>query len=472
MANQEILLKRSTNVYASEDLAWDALNKATHIKGQPMVAFYSSSGGNGDTTTGIILVVGTQNGTGTYKAVASHDDFLALDTRIDVFEDMFEFRTDSKGNTYIATKYDFASDKEISAGGIGDGEGSGTTLGTLGGLSNVKENVDTAATGSLLAFDGTHWYAIAQSAITPDLTGYAKTTEVNEAIATAKSELEGKINDVSTDVSGLSTWKSTAEGQISALEGTVGGHTTQINDVSGKVNTLIGNDTGKSVRDISKLAVADLLQGADADFDTLLEIANYLETHSSDAIEMSNSIEALKKITKTFYGDGTSVTEDSIKTYIDAAKQAALDAVTALQTGDVATAKDNIATLQTSVAALQAITITAGAGLTGGGNLSANRTINVVSANDGITVNTDNIQLNAVDNLTSTSTTKPLSANQGKVLQANITAVAGRSVTAGNGLTGGGTLTGDVTLDVNVDGTSIVITSDKLEVSKIDGGTF
>ena len=39
------------------------------------------------------------------------------------------------------------------------------------------------------------------------------------------------------------------------------------------------------------------------------------------------------------------------------------------------------------------VSITAGNGLTGGGTIAANRTINVVSANNGIVVNTDNIQL-------------------------------------------------------------------------------
>ena len=62
--------------------------------------------------------------------------------------------------------------------------------------------------------------------------------------------------------------------------------------------------------------------------------------------------------------------------------------------------------------------VVAGAGLTGGGTLESDRTLNVESANDGITVNADNIQLNVVDNLTSTSATQPLSANQGKMLDA------------------------------------------------------
>ena len=63
------------------------------------------------------------------------------------------------------------------------------------------------------------------------------------------------------------------------------------------------------------------------------------------------------------------------------------------------------------------IQIAAGAGLTGGGDLSENRTIDVVSADDGITVNADNIKLNIVNDLVTTSATRPLSATQGKKLQ-------------------------------------------------------
>ncbi|MGL5099561.1 MAG: tail fiber protein [Fusobacteriaceae bacterium] len=61
--------------------------------------------------------------------------------------------------------------------------------------------------------------------------------------------------------------------------------------------------------------------------------------------------------------------------------------------------------------------VLAGAGLTGGGSLSTDVTLNVVSANDGITVGADSITLNVVNDLVSTSVTRALSANQGKVLQ-------------------------------------------------------
>lgn len=65
-------------------------------------------------------------------------------------------------------------------------------------------------------------------------------------------------------------------------------------------------------------------------------------------------------------------------------------------------------------------TITAGNGLTGGGNLTEDRTININPADDSLTVTADNIKVNTNNTLTSTSTTQPLSANQGKVLNEKI----------------------------------------------------
>ena len=60
--------------------------------------------------------------------------------------------------------------------------------------------------------------------------------------------------------------------------------------------------------------------------------------------------------------------------------------------------------------AIQARTITAGKGLQGGGNLTTNRTIDVVSADDSITVGADNIKVNIYNGVDSTSITRPGSA--------------------------------------------------------------
>ena len=68
-------------------------------------------------------------------------------------------------------------------------------------------------------------------------------------------------------------------------------------------------------------------------------------------------------------------------------------------------------------------TITAGNGLTGGGDLTANRTIDIAPADDSLTVAADSVKVNTNNTLTSTSTTQPLSANQGKVLNEKVAQV-------------------------------------------------
>ena len=67
--------------------------------------------------------------------------------------------------------------------------------------------------------------------------------------------------------------------------------------------------------------------------------------------------------------------------------------------------------------------VVAGNGLTGGGDLTANRTINLSPADDSLTVTADNVKVNTNNTLTSTSTTQPLSANQGKVLNEKVAQV-------------------------------------------------
>lgn len=69
--------------------------------------------------------------------------------------------------------------------------------------------------------------------------------------------------------------------------------------------------------------------------------------------------------------------------------------------------------------------VVAGSGLTGGGTLESDRTLNVVAADDSIVVAADNIKVNTVDALTSDSATRPLSAKQGKALNANFAQLAG-----------------------------------------------
>ncbi|MGL5049330.1 MAG: gp53-like domain-containing protein [Fusobacteriaceae bacterium] len=67
--------------------------------------------------------------------------------------------------------------------------------------------------------------------------------------------------------------------------------------------------------------------------------------------------------------------------------------------------------------------VIAGGGLTGGGTLASNSTFNVVSQDEGIIVNEDNIKLNIVDDLSTGGVRRALSAEQGKVLNTKINAM-------------------------------------------------
>lgn len=250
---------------------------------------------------------------------------------------MFEKTTLEDGTEAIRAKLGLFTEYFLSAKGAnpsGDGTGSGGA-GALYLLADVKQDdegkeiVDGAVSGAVLVYNGNQWVAIPQSEIVPDLTGYATEDYVDS----------------------------------------------KVNPVSSKVTTLIGNDSGKSARTIAaeELAAQLIPDNAKDSLDTLAEIAAWIQSHPDDAAAMNVAIENLKKITKYFYNNG-SVTENSIKTYID-------DAIEALNIGDYAKAADltalaaRVTTAEGDIDTLQGRKVSAGNGLNGGGDLTADRTI-------------------------------------------------------------------------------------------------
>lgn len=89
--------------------------------------------------------------------------------------------------------------------------------------------------------------------------------------------------------------------------------------------------------------------------------------------------------------------------------------------------------------------------------------IDVVSSNDGIIVNANNITVDTINNLTTASTTKPLSSNQGKILSES-KADKTTQIIAGTGLTGGGDLTTDRTLNIVSANAGIIVNADNIEL--------
>lgn len=106
-----------------------------------------------------------------------------------------------------------------------------------------------------------------------------------------------------------------------------------IDTVSGKVTTLIGSvegDDGKSARTIASEEVAKIVAGADASYDTLKEISDWISSHKDDASAMNSAILALEGIVDGIGGEGEKAT---VVAYVT-------DAIAALNIGDYAKAAD------------------------------------------------------------------------------------------------------------------------------------
>ena len=128
----------------------------------------------------------------------------------------------------------------------------------------------------------------------------------------------------------LQAAKTYIDGQISGL-GTLAGKSEVAYDdlaaalkalIDGKadgtvVATLVGEDSGKSVRTISSEEVAKIVAGANANYDTLKEIADWIMSDSTGAAKMANDIARLDAILDGI-GDTTSGEYATVVAYVEA----------------------------------------------------------------------------------------------------------------------------------------------------------
>ena len=85
--------------------------------------------------------------------------------------------------------------------------------------------------------------------------------------------------------------------------------------------TLVGEDTGKSVRAISAEEVAKIVADADADFDTLKEIADWIMSDTTGAAKMASDISRLDAILEGI-GDTTAGEKATVVAYVESVIEA------------------------------------------------------------------------------------------------------------------------------------------------------
>lgn len=163
----------------------------------------------------------------------------------------------------LAVNYDAAGTAETKVKELADGA--------------VKENTDAIA-----AINNEETGLLKQAKDYAD----GKDAEVQENI----DALAGKVGEVAEG--------KTVVGMIAENAKAIEAHKT---DIDAKVTTLVGEDVNKSVRTIANEELAaQLLSGeADADFQTLQELAQWLENHPEDVATINLNIANLQKLIGT-----------------------------------------------------------------------------------------------------------------------------------------------------------------------------
>ena len=199
------------------------------------------------------------------------------------------------------------------------------TLKEVGGNIVINENVFAKdADGSL------------------NLLGFANAVAGAQLVKSA----DGKVSWVKPDattVEGLQT-------AVSTLQTTIGdensGLVKQVNDNSAAIEILNGNNTTEGS---VAYQIAQVVAGADASYDTLKEIADWISTHGTDAAAMNTQITTNKNdITALKTQVGTEPVATQISTAIDAALKDGESEKYALAS-DLSDANGKIATLEGKV---------------------------------------------------------------------------------------------------------------------------
>ena len=245
-------------------------------KGEIALATIAASAGTGLTEPVIMIKIG-EDGIKTFKELpwnfyAKASDVIAAAKSESA---LTEFVNNIIANAGIAT------DEAITAlsGRVSAVESGVSNLNALVGDAAVATQIQNAI--AELRLDETYDSKGSASAVQSDLNSYKSSNDT--AVAAAKKAGDDAQSDVNTlkekvgtvpDGKTVTQMISEATYDDTALSG-------RVTTVEDKVTILVGDDTNKSARTIASEEVAKIVDGADASFDTLKEIADWISNHKT-----------------------------------------------------------------------------------------------------------------------------------------------------------------------------------------------
>jgi len=365
----------------------------------------------------------------------------------------------------------------------------GIDFGLGGDVANLRyRHSDTSITSSVdfraPNFYGTFQGALSSSAqIADDISGSftAASSSLSSRIATAEAELENTLISSSAQVDHDSTTNFVANEHIdhTSVTLTAGDGLTGGGDISSNrsfaVDTTVLRTTGDNILSGSAQIATDIsgsFTAPSSSFSTRVttnetDITN-LQTDSgsfstrvttleTDLSTEQTNIDNLQTDSGSFSTRITTAESELSNTLFSSSAQVDHDSTTNFVSNEHINHSS--------------VTITAGSGLTGGGDITTTRTINV-GAGDGISVAADSVAVDATvlrttgDSIVSASAQITHDSTTGFVANEHIDH-SSVSITAGSGLTGGGTIAASRTIDIGA-GTGIDVAADAISVDVSD----
>lgn len=246
-----------------------------------------------------------------------------------------------------------------------------------------------------------------------EINTYVNTTS-KPALDSYEKEKEKELNTYTTTKKGeLDSHTTVKRGELDAYEKT---KETELNNYTGTKQTQLDSYTNTKKGELDTHTTAK--EGQLDTYTTGKE--GELDTHTA---EKKSELDTYEETKEGELNTFTSAKKTEITNHTNT-KKGELDTYTTQKKGEITTHTDSEierinADSELANKANKTIQVIAGNGLVGGGDLSTNRTLNIASADDGITVNADNIKLNIVDNTTTDSATRAGSARQIKLLSEN-----------------------------------------------------